>query len=73
MRNEPPPSFAHLMYLLAVRSLDTWRDERGVERPKLTQEERGAQCDLWADQYPEFADDLRAQARLYGVLMYRGR
>jgi hypothetical protein len=72
MPNETP-SFGHLMYLLAERSLDTWRDEQGVMRSKMTQEERGAQCYLWAHEYPTMADDLRAVARQYGALMYQGR
>jgi hypothetical protein len=74
MPNDPiPATFGHLMITLALRSLDSWRDERGVVHPKLTVEERGAQCYLWAQEYPAFADDLRAQARQYGALMYQGR
>jgi hypothetical protein len=61
------------MCLLAERSLDSWRDERGTLRSKLTQEERGAQCYQWAQEYPTMADDLRAVARQYGALMYQGR
>jgi hypothetical protein len=61
------------MCLLAQRSLDTWHDEQGVLRSKLTQEERGAQCYLWAREYPTMADDLQAVARQYGALMYQGR
>jgi hypothetical protein len=70
---EPTPSFARLMFLLLERSVDTWQDERGVMRSKLTAEERGAQCYLWADEYPALAEQLRWQARQYGTLMYQGR
>ena len=73
MPSAPNVSFAQLMTDLALRSLDTWRDERGILHMKLTQEERGAQCYQWAQEYPAFADDLRAQARQYGALMYMGR
>lgn len=68
-----PPSFARLMFLLLERSVDDWHDERGVLRSKMTEEERGAQCYLWAEEYPTLAEDLRWQARRYGALMYRGR
>jgi hypothetical protein len=67
------PSFARLMFLLLERSVDTWRDERGIVRAKMTQEERGVQCYEWAQEYPALADDLRAVARQYGTLMYHGR
>lgn len=68
-----PVSFAHLMRVLAERSLDTWLDERGEWHTKLSAEERGAQCYLWAREYPALADDLQAVARRYGALMYIGR
>jgi hypothetical protein len=72
MPNETP-SFARLMFLLLERSVDAWRDEQGVIRAKMTQEDRGTQCYLWAQQYPELAEQLRWQARQYGALMYQGR
>lgn len=71
--NPRPPTFGHLMCLLAERSIDAWRDERGIMRSKLTQEERSVQCDFWAEEYPAMADDLRAVAAQYGRLMYRGQ
>jgi hypothetical protein len=66
-------AFSYLMRVLAERSLDAWPDAQGVLRPKLTQEERGTQCYLWAQEYPALADDLQAVARQYGALMYMGR
>ena len=58
-------TFGYLMRVLTERSLDTWEDERGQMRSKLTQEERGMMCDFWAVEYPVLADDLHAVAEQY--------
>ncbi len=68
-RTEDDASYGHLMVQLAMRSIDPWQDGQGVTHPKLTLQERTAQCYDWATQYastrPQLATDLQAAARQF--------
>lgn len=68
-RSENDATYAHYMVLLGERSIEPWTDEQGVRHEKMTQEQRGDQCYVWAEQvrpkHPELAKDLEAAGRQF--------
>jgi hypothetical protein len=69
------PTYVRLMIVLMERSIEPWIDAAGTWHPKLTMEERGAQCYTWAQEYeaqdPVLAADLRLAARRFAEELYR--
>ena len=68
-RSADDATYAHYMVLLGERSIEPWTDEQGVRHEKMTQEQRGDQCYVWAEQIrptkPELAKDLEAAGRQF--------
>ena len=68
-RSPDDATYAHYMVLLGERSIEPWADEQGVRHEKMTQEQRGDQCYVWAEQVrptqPELAKDLEAAGRQF--------
>jgi hypothetical protein len=68
-RSEADATYAHYMVLLGERSIEPWTDEQGVRHEKMTQEQRGDQCYVWAEKirptHPEVAKDLEAAGRQF--------
>ena len=68
-RSAEDATYAHYMVLLGERSIEPWTDEQGVRHEKMTQEQRGDQCYVWAEQMrptqPELAKDLEAAGRQF--------
>lgn len=75
-RSEDDATYGRLMALLAERAIGTWFDSKKQQHPKLTMEQRGEQCYLWARKYeatrPQLADDLRHAAKHFGGQMSMG-
>jgi hypothetical protein len=75
-RSDDDATYGWLMAQLAERSIHPWTDTRGVERAKLTMEQRAMQCMHWAKKHaekrPQLAEDLRCAARHFGWQMYMG-
>lgn len=73
LTSDEQASYGHLMAVLGERSCGLWLDEQGVWQPKLSMEQRGAQCYEWANAYvvsrPKLAEELRHAARLYARIM----
>jgi Arc/MetJ-type ribon-helix-helix transcriptional regulator len=68
-RSADDATYAHYMVLLGERSIEPWTDEQGVRHEKMTQEQRGDQCYVWAEKIrptqPELAKDLEAAGRQF--------
>lgn len=68
-RSPDDATYAHYMVLLGERSIEPWTDDQGVRHDKMTQEHRGDQCYVWAEQVrptqPDLAKDLEAAGRQF--------